>query len=126
MSRSSPEGTRCDRGRYELEVEDRFREPDLDEHLWIPACLPRWSSRAAAAARYRVGGGSLELPIEADQQPWCPEFDGQLRTSSLQTGIHAGPLGSAIGHRPARGPGARPPACSGRASGAPEASDARG
>lgn len=29
---------------------------------------------------------------EADQQPWCPEFDGQTRVSSLQTdGRAAGP-----------------------------------
>jgi hypothetical protein len=37
------------------------------------------------------------LLIEADQQPWCPEFDGETRTSSLQTGVHAGALGSVVG-----------------------------
>jgi hypothetical protein len=35
-----------------------------------------------------------------DQQPWCPELDGELRVSSLQTGVFAGPVGSAVGqHR---------------------------
>jgi hypothetical protein len=35
--------------------------------------------------------------IEADQQPWCPEFDGRTRVSSLQTGLFAGPVGSRLG-----------------------------
>jgi beta-glucanase (GH16 family) len=40
------------------------------------------------------------LLIEADQQPWCPELDGDVRVSSLQTGAFAGPVGSAVGqHR---------------------------
>ena len=38
--------------------------------------------------------------IEDDQPPWCPEFDGGTRVSSLQTGVFAGPLGSGVGqHR---------------------------
>jgi glycosyl hydrolase family 16 len=89
-----------DRARYELEVEDRFDLPFLDERLWIPYYLPHWSSRAASAARYAVGGGSLRLLIEEDQKPWSSEFTGQLRVSSLQTGVFAGAVGSPIGqHR---------------------------
>ena len=89
-----------DRAGYELEVEDRFDRPVLDERLWIPYYLPHWSSRAASAARYAVGGGTLRLLIEPDQEPWSPEFAGHLRVSSLQTGVFAGPVGSAIGqHR---------------------------
>jgi beta-glucanase (GH16 family) len=42
----------------------------------------------------------LRLRVEEDQPPWCPELDGQLRVSSLQTGVHAGPVGSSDGqHR---------------------------
>jgi hypothetical protein len=38
--------------------------------------------------------------IEGDQEPWCPELDGEVRVSSLQTGVFAGPLGSRVGqHR---------------------------
>ena len=41
-----------DRAGYELEAEDSFDRPVLDERLWIPYYLPHWSSRAASAARY--------------------------------------------------------------------------
>ncbi|MBO3751654.1 glycoside hydrolase family 16 protein [Streptosporangiaceae bacterium NEAU-GS5] len=85
---------------YELEVEDTFDGDRLNEDLWLPYYLPHWSDRAAAAARFQVGGGSLVLTVDEDQPPWCPEFDGEARVSSLQTGAYAGPLGSAIGqHR---------------------------
>ena len=85
---------------YLLEVDETFAGPDLDRSLWLPYYLPHWSSRAAAAARYRLGDGGLRLRIEEDQPPWCPEFDDGVRVSSLQTGAFAGPLGSTIGqHR---------------------------
>jgi hypothetical protein len=85
---------------YELAFEDTFDGDALDEARWLPHHLPQWSSREAAAARYQLGGGVLRLLIEADQPPWCPEFDGQTRVSSLQTGVFAGPVGSTVGqHR---------------------------
>ena len=82
---------------YELEFEDTFDGDSLDLTRWLPHYLPQWSSREASAARYEVGGGALRLVIEADQPPWCPEFDGQTRVSSLQTGVFAGPVGSSVG-----------------------------
>lgn len=83
-----------------LEFEDTFEDESLDLDKWIPYYLPQWSSRERAAARYEVGGGNLRLRIEEGQEPWCPELDGEVRVSSLQTGIFAGPLGSTIGqHR---------------------------
>ncbi|PPK97506.1 glycosyl hydrolase family 16 [Kineococcus xinjiangensis] len=86
--------------RFELEREDLFEGAELDSSLWIPHYLPQWSSREASRARYVLGDGTLRLCIEEDQQPWCPEFDGQLRVSNLQTGVLAGPLGSREGqHR---------------------------
>jgi ribosomal protein S18 acetylase RimI-like enzyme len=85
---------------YVLDVEDRFDGDDLDRGLWLPYYLPHWSSREAAAARYRLGDGSLRLLVEEGQPPWCPEFDGGVRVSSLQTGEFCGPLGSPVGqHR---------------------------
>ena len=85
---------------YELAVEDAFDVPELDTGLWLPYYLPHWSSRAASAARYRLGDGHLRLVVEEDQPPWCPELDGEVRVSSLQTGEFCGPVGSAVGqHR---------------------------
>lgn len=47
-----------------------------------------------------MGGGLLRLRIDADQEPWAPDLDGQVRASSLQTGVFAGPVGSPVGqHR---------------------------
>jgi hypothetical protein len=85
---------------YVLDVEDRFEGTELDRRLWLPHFLPHWSSRSASAARYRLGDGCLRLVVEEDQPPWCPEFDGGTRVSSLQTGEFCGPVGSAVGqHR---------------------------
>lgn len=84
-------------GRYLLEIEDHFESPALNQNLWLAYYLPQWSSRQHSAARYHVGEGQLHLHIDPDQAPWCPEFDGTTRVSSLQTGVFAGPLGSSIG-----------------------------
>jgi Glycosyl hydrolases family 16 len=85
---------------YLLDREDDFSGPELDTGLWLPHHLPQWSSREASRARYRLDGGALTLVIEDDQPPWCPEFDGGTRVSSLQTGVLAGPVGSDVGqHR---------------------------
>jgi hypothetical protein len=85
---------------YELEFEDTFAAEALDRGRWLPSYLAHWSSRERAAARYEVGGGLLRLLIEEDQEPWCPELDGEVRVSSLQTGAFSGPIGSRIGqHR---------------------------
>ena len=85
---------------FELEFEDTFAGPALDAARWIPHYLPQWSSRRRSAARYALQDGCLRLLITADQEPWCPELDGEVRVSSLQTGVFAGPVGSPVGqHR---------------------------
>jgi hypothetical protein len=89
-----------DRLDYHLEFHDEFDGDTLDTDRWIPYYLPQWSSREQSAPRYALGDGTLSLRIEADQQPWCPEFDGDTKVSSLQTGIYAGLEGSSTGqHR---------------------------
>jgi hypothetical protein len=91
---------RCSEARYELDFEDTFDGSALDEGRWIPYYLPQWSIRDRSAARYEVGAGRLRLLIEADQRPWCPDLVGEVRASSLQTGLFAGPPGSKVGqHR---------------------------
>jgi hypothetical protein len=86
-----------ERSAFELEFEDDFDSPVLDGTRWISHYLPHWSVPTRTAARYEVGGGRLRLRIEADQLPWCPPLDGDLRVSSLQTAVFAGPLGSRVG-----------------------------
>jgi hypothetical protein len=82
---------------YELEFEDTFPGDVLDGSRWWPYYVSHWSSRDASTARYKLGDGFLRLLIESDQEPWCPEFDGDIRCSVLQTGAFAGALGSTIG-----------------------------
>ena len=84
---------------FELEFEDTFEGDSLDPGRWLPWYLPHWSSRQRSAARYATRRG-LALRIDADQEPWCPEWDGETRVSSLQTGVFAGPVGGEVGqHR---------------------------
>jgi hypothetical protein len=83
------------------------RAPDIEDDftggprsdLWIPHYLPHWTTPERSAARYDVSDEGLRLRIDADQLDWRPE-DTPLRVSNLQTGNHAGELGSPHGtHR---------------------------
>jgi hypothetical protein len=86
-----------DRSQYELVWQDDFDKPTLDETHWLPHYLPHWSTPDRTAARYELRDSVLRLLIEADMPPWCPALDGDLRVSSLQTGVFAGPVGSKEG-----------------------------
>jgi hypothetical protein len=89
-----------DKPGYRLEFHDEFESMPLDVNKWLPYYLPHWSNRELAAARYSLDGKTLNLIIEKDQQSWCPDHDGDVRVSSLQTGCFSGPSGSPIGqHR---------------------------
>ena len=73
-------------------AEDDFAARELDRTLWFPHHLPHWSSRAAVGRALPASTAtSLRCVVEDDQPPWCPEFDGGTRVSSLQTGVLAGP-----------------------------------
>ena len=85
---------------YTLQFHDEFDGQHLDTRKWLPFYLPHWSSRALSAPNYTLGNSELVLQITADQRPWCPEFDGDVKCSSIQTGEFAGPPGSPFGqHR---------------------------
>lgn len=89
-----------DKPGYELVFNDDFDSPALNTANWLPLYLPQWSSRERSRPNYRIADSQLVLQITADQQPWCPEFNGAVKVSNLQTGVSAGPLGSALGqHR---------------------------
>lgn len=86
-----------ERPAYVLEFADDSRAASLNRDKWLPYYLPHWSSRARTAARFSLPGDRLLLHLEKDQDPWCPEFDGEIRVSALQTGCFSGPVGSGIG-----------------------------
>jgi hypothetical protein len=89
-----------DRSGRRLVFEDVFDGEALDRRKWIPAYLPQWSTPDLTAARHELGEGTLRLRIDADQAPWCPDLDGDLRVSSIQTATFSGPLGSPVGTHP--------------------------
>ncbi|GMK39733.1 hypothetical protein PCCS19_27880 [Paenibacillus sp. CCS19] len=85
---------------YNLVFQDDFDANELDRTKWLPFYLPQWSSRSNAAANYRFEDSQILLSITEDQKPWCPEFNGDVKVSNLQTGTFSGPLGSDLGqHR---------------------------
>ena len=82
---------------YELEFCDNFQGAELDTSKWLPYYLPQWRSREHSRAHYSLHNNHLHLHIEETQNPWSPEYDGDLRVSSLQTGCFSGPIGSSTG-----------------------------
>jgi hypothetical protein len=82
---------------YILEWNDEFDGPELDTSKWVPYYLPHWSSREQSKPRYSFREGMLILRIDQGQEPWCPEFDGGVKASCIQTGLFAGPVGSQNG-----------------------------
>ena len=82
---------------YRLEFHDEFDNASLDTTKWLPYYLPHWSSREQSAPHYTLKNSQLTLQILKDQAPWCPEFDGEVRCSSIQTGEYAGTVGSKDG-----------------------------
>ena len=79
---------------------DGFETGRLDPARWLAAYLPQWSSRERSAPACSIEDGRLILTIRPGQGPWCPEWDGEVRVSSIQTGCFAGSPGSPIGqHR---------------------------
>ncbi|MEO9167782.1 MAG: glycoside hydrolase family 16 protein [Aestuariivirga sp.] len=83
--------------RGKLLFEDNFKSGKLVGDKWLQLYLPHWTSAELARPRFRFEDGKLVLLIDSDQQPWCPEHDGEVKCSSIQTGHYAGPIGSADG-----------------------------
>lgn len=82
---------------YTIEFRDEFDGSDIDTSKWLPHYLPQWSSRRQSSPKYRFSDSNLILQITQDQEPWCPEFDGEVRASAIQSGLFCGPMGSKVG-----------------------------
>ena len=87
-------------GKYRLQFYDGFESEKLRIQNWIPYYLPHWSTKKLSIPRYNICDKTLVLKIDDDQKPWCPEFNGNVKVSSLQTGGFSGKIGSKYGqHR---------------------------
>ncbi|MBC7410049.1 MAG: glycoside hydrolase family 16 protein [Arcicella sp.] len=82
---------------YNLQFSDDFEKDHIDISNWLPFYLPQWSSMKMSKPHYQIKNGNLKLQILKNQKPWCPEFNGDVKCSSIQTGIYAGELGTDIG-----------------------------
>ena len=83
---------------------DGFETGRLDPGRWVPAYLPQWTTPERSAARSRFDAGRLVLEVGAETTPWCPDHDGDVRVSSIQTGVRSGAVGTSDGqHRFADG-----------------------
>lgn len=84
----------------ELIFNDDFEEASLNQSHWFPYYLPHWNNANDSRPSYTIEDSSLKLFIGSNQAPWCPEHDGILRVSSIQTGHYSGEVGSEFGqHR---------------------------
>ncbi|MFV8326186.1 glycoside hydrolase family 16 protein [Flavobacterium sp. ZS1P14] len=86
-----------DKENYILEFNDEFEKNEIDTTKWIPYYLPQWSSREMSKPNYEIKEENLILKITENQKAWCPEFDGNIKCSSIQTGVFSGALGSTVG-----------------------------
>jgi hypothetical protein len=86
-----------DKQGYVLDFQDEFDSRTLDLSKWLPYYLPQWSSRQASATNYRMTGKTLILQLDRQQKPWCPEFNGDVKVSSIQTGVFSGALNTTEG-----------------------------
>ncbi len=81
-------------------LDEHFRGDALDDAVWVPYYLPHWSSRAASAPTYSVGGGELRLSIPPSQGLWAEGVHETPLRVSCETANFSGPVGSTIGGQP--------------------------
>lgn len=87
-----------------LIFEDNFNSTELNKNNWFSHYLPHWSNLDSSKANYRIDKNFLRLFIGNKQKPWCPEYDGEIKVSGLQTGHFSKEVGSQEGqHRFCKG-----------------------
>ncbi|GAB2824885.1 glycoside hydrolase family 16 protein [Ferruginibacter profundus] len=75
---------------YHLEFSDEFKGEELDKTNWLPFYMPFFCAKGLAIPCYEIRKGNLALKITDEQESLLPEFDGELKGSSIQTGIYSG------------------------------------
>lgn len=82
---------------YTTIMNDDFEKSELNTAYWLPTYLPQWSSRKKTVPSYKIKDSILTLYISDTQEPWSPEWNGNVRVSNLQTGVCSGKVGSCLG-----------------------------
>ncbi|MGN0364123.1 MAG: family 16 glycosylhydrolase [Bilifractor sp.] len=71
---------------YTLDFHDEFNEDSLDMSKWTDSYLPHWcDDPATAKGNYRFENGCLVEYITEDQEAWCPEHDGSVKSSAIMS-----------------------------------------
>lgn len=75
--------------KYHLEFSDEFEGEELNKTNWLPFYLPFCCPNGIVIPSYEIRKGNLALKITEEQVSWFSEFDGQIKGSSIQTGIYS-------------------------------------
>ncbi len=71
---------------YTLDYSDEFNGTSLDTEKWTDYYLPHWCDNPKTAkGKYRFENGCLVQYITEDQEAWCPEHDGTVKSSAIMS-----------------------------------------
>lgn len=71
---------------YTLDFQEEFDGTTLDTDKWTDYYLPHWcDDPSTAIGNYRFENGCLVEYITADQEAWCPEHDGTVKSSAIMS-----------------------------------------
>lgn len=71
---------------YTLDFNDEFDGTSLDRTKWTDVYLPHWcDDPETARGNLRFENGCLVEYITQEQQAWCPEHDGTVRSSAIMS-----------------------------------------
>lgn len=72
---------------YRLIFQEEFDGGLLDRGKWVDKYLSSWTKTPRyAEPTYVMENGLMKLQIQAETQPWAPEFDGKTVVSGFSTG----------------------------------------
>lgn len=84
------DGNELEKPGYRLIFNEEFNGKTLDKTKWVDKYLSSWSQTWERTQGFYMEDGVMNLQIEEDTQPWCPEFDGNTVISGFTTGQRNG------------------------------------
>lgn len=89
---------------YRLIFDEEFDGNTLDENLWVDKYLASWTKTPERSnPTYELKDGIMNLQIQEETQPWCPEYDGETVVSGFTT-AHRNGLHNWTGNNKIRNP----------------------